>query len=102
MSTSAMFVAASPFARVLAPRLVEGCGHGPDEASRSAALRVAWSCHAGEELSLAASFSWMDIVAPIAVGGIWLWFFFGQLAKRPLVPVMDPFLEKAIEHGHGH
>ena len=56
----------------------------------------------GEELSLAASFSWMDIVAPIAVGGIWLWFFFGQLAKRPLVPVMDPFLEKAIEHGHGH
>lgn len=46
--------------------------------------------------------SWMDFVAPIAIGGIWLWFFFGQLMKRPLVPVMDPFLEKAIEHGHGH
>jgi hypothetical protein len=46
--------------------------------------------------------SWMDIVAPIAVGGIWLWYFFGQLMKRPLVPVMDPFLENAIEHGHGH
>ncbi|HMQ03744.1 MAG TPA: hypothetical protein PKD26_07500 [Pyrinomonadaceae bacterium] len=46
--------------------------------------------------------SWMDFVAPIAVGGIWLWYFFGQLMKRPLVPVMDPFLEKAIEHGHGH
>lgn len=56
----------------------------------------------GKGLELALSFSWMDIVAPIAVGGIWLWFFFGQLAKRPLVPVMDPFLEKAIEHGHGH
>ncbi len=53
-------------------------------------------------LALAVSFSWMDIVAPIAVGGIWLWFFFGQLAKRPLVPVMDPFLEKAIHHGQGH
>jgi hypothetical protein len=48
------------------------------------------------------SVSWLDIVAPIAVGGIWLWYFFGQLMKRPLVPVMDPFLESAIEHGHGH
>ena len=56
----------------------------------------------GASLGFAASFSWMDIVAPVAVGGIWLWYFFGQLAKRPLVPVMDPFLEKAIEHGHGH
>lgn len=46
--------------------------------------------------------SWTDFVAPVAVGGIWLWYFFGQLMKRPLVPVMDPFLEKAIEHGHGH
>ena len=56
----------------------------------------------GETLGLLASFSWMDIVGPIAVGGIWLWYFFGQLMKRPLAPIMDPFLEKAIEHGHGH
>jgi hypothetical protein len=46
--------------------------------------------------------SWLDFVAPIAVGGIWLWYFLGQLMKRPLVPVMDPFLENAIEHGKGH
>jgi hypothetical protein len=44
----------------------------------------------------------MDIIAPIAVGGIWLWWFFGELQKRPLVPVKDPFFENAIEHGHGH
>ncbi len=56
----------------------------------------------GATLGLIDSFSWMDIVAPIAVGGLWLWYFFGQLMKRPLVPVMDPFLEKAVEHGHGH
>lgn len=56
----------------------------------------------GKSLELVSSFSWMDIVAPIGFGGIWLWYFFGQLAKRPVVPVMDPFLEKAIEHGHGH
>lgn len=46
--------------------------------------------------------SWLDFVAPVAVGGIWLWYFFGQLMSRPLVPVMDPFLEPAIHHGEGH
>lgn len=46
--------------------------------------------------------SWLDFAAPIAIGGIWLWYFIGQLRKRPIVPVMDPFLEKAIEHGKGH
>jgi len=56
----------------------------------------------GESLPLSLSFSWMDIVAPVAVGGIWLWYFFGQLMSRPLVPVMDPFLENAVKHGHGH
>ena len=58
----------------------------------------------GEHASLSVPFtvSWMDIVAPLAVGGIWVWYFLGQLMSRPLVPVMDPFLENAIEHGHGH
>ncbi len=46
--------------------------------------------------------SWMDIVAPVAVGGIWLWWFFGQLLKRPMVPAKDPYFEEAVEHGHGH
>jgi hypothetical protein len=56
----------------------------------------------GKSLPLLQSFSWMDIVAPAAIGGIWVWYFLGQLMKRPLVPVMDPFLENAIEHGRGH
>ncbi len=43
-----------------------------------------------------------DIAAPLGVGGIWLWYFFAQLQKRPLVPAMDPFFENAIEHGKGH
>jgi len=46
--------------------------------------------------------SWMDFVAPIAVGGIWLWWFFGELVKRPLLPITEPFLENAIKHGKGH
>lgn len=47
-------------------------------------------------------FNWMYLVTPIAVGGIWLWWFFGELRKRPLIPVNDPFLENAIAHGKGH
>ena len=46
--------------------------------------------------------SWMDFVAPVAVGGIWLWWFFGELMKRPLVPINDPYLENAIAHGKEH
>jgi hypothetical protein len=52
--------------------------------------------------SFVSSFSWLDIVAPVAIGGIWIWFFFTQLIKRPLVPVNDPYLENAIHHGRGH
>lgn len=52
--------------------------------------------------NFAASWSWLDIVAPIGIGGIWLWYFFGQLIKMPLVPVNDPYLDNAIHHGRGH
>jgi len=47
-------------------------------------------------------FTWMDLAAPLAVGGIWLWAFFGQLMARPLVPVNDPYLENAVAHGKDH
>jgi hypothetical protein len=56
--------------------------------------------HQGTELPF--HISWMDFAAPIAVGGIWLWWFFGEITKRPLVPINDPFLENAIAHGKGH
>ena len=48
------------------------------------------------------SISWMDFVAPIAVGGIWMWWFFRELQKYPLVPINDPFLGEAIEHAKEH
>lgn len=42
---------------------------------------------------------WMDILAPIGIGGLWLAVFLGQLRKRPLLPVGDPHLQEALEHG---
>jgi hypothetical protein len=33
---------------------------------------------------------WLDVVAPIALGGLWLGLFFTLLAQRPLLPVHDP------------
>jgi hypothetical protein len=34
--------------------------------------------------------SWMDVVAPLGIGGVWLAMFFWQLSKRPLIPINDP------------
>jgi hypothetical protein len=46
--------------------------------------------------------SWMDLIMPLGIGGVWLWYFASQLKSRPLVPVQDPFLEDALSHGAGH
>jgi hypothetical protein len=46
--------------------------------------------------------SWMDAVAPIAIGGLWVAAFAWQLQKRALVPINDPQLEQALEPAHGH
>src|SRR5256714_9578309 len=46
--------------------------------------------------------SWMDVIAPIAIGGLWLATFAWQLQKRSLVPINDPQLEQALTPVHGH
>ena len=46
--------------------------------------------------------SWMDLVAPIAMGGLWLAMFCWALAKRPLVPFNDPQYESVLEQKHAH
>lgn len=45
--------------------------------------------------------SWMDVVAPIAIGGFWLAAFSWQLQQRSLMPISDPQLEQALA-AHGH
>jgi hypothetical protein len=45
-----------------------------------------------------------SFVSVIAIGGLWLWFFFQQLAKRALIPINDPQFESVMEQQHaaGH
>jgi len=45
---------------------------------------------------------WMDFLAPIGIGGLWLGAFLFQLQKWPLLPVRDPRLAEAIAHGGAH
>jgi hypothetical protein len=45
--------------------------------------------------------TWLDVVLPIALGGLWLGLFAFNLKQRPLLPLGDPKLAEAIEH-HEH
>ena len=42
-------------------------------------------------------FHWMDWVAPIGLGGIWIAMYVWQLTKRPLLPERDPRLPLVME-----
>jgi hypothetical protein len=46
--------------------------------------------------------SWMDVIAPIAMGGLWLAVFAWALTRRPLIPVNDPLYQTALEQKHAH
>ena len=43
-----------------------------------------------------------DIVVPIAIGGLWLAYFFRNLAALPLLPAYDPSAGEVIETASGH
>ena len=42
---------------------------------------------------------YLDLAAPLAIGGVWLWFFVAQLKKRALLPLRDPYLPEILPHG---
>jgi len=46
--------------------------------------------------------NWLDVVTPVAIGGLWFWMFYTQLRQRPLMPVGDPYLASALEGAGGH
>jgi len=43
-----------------------------------------------------------DIVVPIAIGGLWLAYFFRNLSRWPLLPAYDPASIEVLEHVHHH
>ena len=43
----------------------------------------------------------MYVICPIAMGGIWLFFFYLRLGKRSLMPVNDPGFVEMLEAKHG-
>jgi hypothetical protein len=43
------------------------------------------------------SIHWLDLAAPAAIGGIWLWTFVAQLKSQPLLPLHDPYMQEAFE-----
>ena len=45
---------------------------------------------------------WLDLAAPLAVGGLWLRMFFTQLAQRPLLAFRDPYLRESLETTGSH
>ena len=42
---------------------------------------------------------WLDIVAPIAVGGLWLAALLWQLQRRSLLPWEELRLQEVLQHG---
>jgi hypothetical protein len=50
-------------------------------------------------------YSWMDLVVPVAVGGLWIALFLYQLKSRPLFPLRDHLWaelmsQQKVHHGH--
>jgi hypothetical protein len=45
---------------------------------------------------------WLDVGAPVAIGGLWVWMFLTQLRQQPLLAAGDPYLRESLETGGGH
>ncbi len=43
-----------------------------------------------------------DVVVPIAIGGLWLAYFFRNLGALPLLPVYDPAVGEVLQPAHHH
>ncbi len=44
--------------------------------------------------------TWLDVVVPIAMGGLWLAYFFRNLSSMPLVPAYDIYAVEVLERAH--
>ena len=46
--------------------------------------------------------TWMNVVLPLGMGGIWFAYFIWQLEQMPILPIHDPRLEEVREHAIEH
>jgi hypothetical protein len=44
--------------------------------------------------------TWLDLVVPIAMGGLWLAYYFRLLSTMPLVPAYDVYAVEVLEAAH--
>lgn len=52
------------------------------------------------EFSKSFHVSWTDVVAPIAIGALWLAMFLWQLSRWPLIPINDPQYDALVSQVH--
>jgi hypothetical protein len=45
------------------------------------------------------SLHWLDVVAIVGIGGVWMTIFVWQLKGRAFLPLHDPSLQGAAAHG---
>ena len=45
---------------------------------------------------------WLDLAAPLAIGGLWFWIFLTELRKRPMLAIGDPYLRESLAGAGGH
>jgi hypothetical protein len=75
----------------------------PDFSASGANMHLLPPAQPGEEAHVSHFFvHWLDLAAPLGIGGIWVWLFLTQLAERPLLPVRDPHLAEALESAGSH
>jgi hypothetical protein len=43
---------------------------------------------------------WMDVLAPVGIGGLWISYFSWQLKRFPLLPIGDPRLAEGLKKDH--
>ena len=60
---------------------------------------IAWNI--GPVFRHGSSLSWVDFAAALGIGGVWLVYFFRNLAARPVLPAHDPYFQEAVANG-GH
>ncbi len=44
---------------------------------------------------------WLDVIAPIGIGGLWIALFLHNLQGRALIPVNDPRIAAGLQHAEG-